>query len=99
MIPKKLVLIRLIFIVDGYSLNTQNFSTRLFDGIEAALGVKGFNGYLQGNAMKYLWRYQHKTEGYDKINDLKKCQWYLERLIKEHKRTYSQYEYSKDEMI
>ena len=69
------------------------------DGIEAALGAKGFSGYLQGNAMKYLWRYQHKTEGYDKINDLKKCQWYLERLIKEHKSTYSQYEYSKDEMI
>jgi hypothetical protein len=33
MIPKKLVLIRLIFIVDGYSLSTQNFSTRLFEFI------------------------------------------------------------------
>jgi hypothetical protein len=30
--------------------------------------------------MKYLWRFDYKGEP---IKDLKKAQWYLERLIKE----------------
>ena len=48
------------------------------DAIKAATGPK-FEGYLQGAAMKYLWRYRHKGE----MEDLNKCKWYLNRLIQE----------------
>ena len=46
------------------------------DAIEAATG-EGFEYYLQGNIMKYLWRYRYKN----KTEDLKKAQWYLTKLI------------------
>ena len=49
------------------------------DAIEAATD-KGFESYLQGNIIKYLWRYQHKNG----VEDLKKAQWYLEKLISLH---------------
>ena len=44
--------------------------------IQAATG-DGFEYYLQGNIMKYLWRYRYKNG----IEDLKKAQWYLNKLI------------------
>jgi|TARA_R110000787_G_scaffold25869_1_gene72524 hypothetical protein len=47
------------------------------DAIRAATGSEGFDSYLQGNIMKYLWRYQYKNG----VEDLKKAQWYLSRLI------------------
>ena len=31
------------------------------DAIEAALGAENFEFYLQGNGMKYLWRYRYKN--------------------------------------
>ena len=37
----------------------------------------GFEYYLQGNIMKYLWRYKYKNGS----EDLKKAQWYLDKLI------------------
>jgi len=46
------------------------------DAIHAACG-EGFEYYLQGNIMKYLWRYRYKNG----TEDLKKAQWYLEKLI------------------
>lgn len=46
------------------------------DAIEAALG-DGFINYLQGNVMKYLWRWQYKNG----LEDLRKAQWYLNKLI------------------
>ena len=46
------------------------------DAIQAATG-EGFEYYLQGNIMKYLWRYRYKN----KTEDLKKAQWYLTKLI------------------
>jgi len=48
--------------------------------IKAMLG-EGFKYYLQGNIMKYIWRYQYK----DGVQDLEKAQWYLNELIKELK--------------
>jgi hypothetical protein len=48
------------------------------DAIAAALG-DGFEFYLQGNIMKYLWRYRYKNG----TEDLKKARWYLDRLITE----------------
>lgn len=48
------------------------------DAIAAATG-EGFEYYLQGNIMKYLWRYRYKNG----TEDLKKARWYLDALIKE----------------
>lgn len=48
------------------------------DAIEAALG-DGFQYYLQGNIMKYVWRYEYKNG----VEDLRKAKWYLTRLISE----------------
>jgi len=39
-----------------------------------------FKGYLKGNCMKYLWRYDYKGKP---IEDLEKAQWYLAKLLKE----------------
>ena len=46
------------------------------DAIHAACG-EGFEYYRQGNIMKYLLRYRYKNG----TEDLKKAQWYLEKLI------------------
>jgi hypothetical protein len=48
------------------------------EAMKVALGG-GFFGYLRGNAIKYLWRYDKKNG----VEDLKKARWYLDRLIKE----------------
>ena len=44
--------------------------------IEAATD-DGFQYYLQGNIIKYLWRYRYKGGK----QDLEKAQWYLTKLI------------------
>lgn len=50
------------------------------DAILAATGyLNGFNGFCTGNAIKYLWRWSLKNG----VEDLKKAQWYINRLIKE----------------
>ena len=51
-------------------------------GIECIEAIKamtgdGFKFYLQGNIMKYLWRYRYKNG----VEDLKKAKWYLSELI------------------
>ena len=48
------------------------------DAIRAATG-DGFQYYLQGNIMKYLWRYRYKNG----LEDLKKARWYLDSLIED----------------
>lgn len=48
------------------------------DAIRAATG-DGYEYYLQGNIMKYLWRYRYKNG----TEDLKKARWYLNKLIEE----------------
>lgn len=53
------------------------------DAIESATGPN-FKFYLQGNVMKYLWRYEHKNNK-NQIEDLEKAQWYLKELIKKIK--------------
>ena len=47
------------------------------EAIKAATGAE-YQGYLQGNIMKYIWRYRAKGQ---RLNDLKKAQWYLKELI------------------
>jgi hypothetical protein len=41
---------------------------------------KGFKYYLQGNVMKYLWRFDYKDKP---LEDLRKAKWYLDKLIEE----------------
>ena len=46
------------------------------DAIEAVT-TNGFKYYLQGNILKYIWRYEYKNG----VEDLKKARWYLDKLI------------------
>lgn len=71
--------------VDNPSHYTQG-SIECIDVIEEALGDK-FPGYLRGNILKYLWRYEDKNG----VEDLKKARWYLSKLI--------DYEYCIEEVI
>lgn len=46
------------------------------DAIAAATN-DGYQFYLQGNVIKYIWRYRYKNGA----EDLRKAQWYLQELI------------------
>jgi hypothetical protein len=46
------------------------------DAIESALTPEEFRGFCKGNAMKYIWREQHKGQEVS----LAKAEWYLDRL-------------------
>lgn len=50
------------------------------DAIKAMVGHYGFITYLQCSVMKYLWRFPAKG---NPAGDLKKAEWFLQRLIKE----------------
>lgn len=47
------------------------------DAMQAMLTPEQFVGYLRGNIFKYQWRYEKKNG----VEDLKKSQWYLDKLI------------------
>ena len=47
------------------------------DAIEQSMDEKEYAGYLKGNVLKYLWRYNYKGKP---TEDLKKAAWYLDRL-------------------
>ncbi len=47
------------------------------DAIKAALG-ENYKYYVQGNVLKYIWRFNHKNG----LEDLKKARFYLDDLIK-----------------
>jgi hypothetical protein len=47
------------------------------DAIKSATG-DGYQFYLQGNIIKYMWRFNHKNG----LEDLQKAQWYLSELMK-----------------
>ena len=46
--------------------------------IQASMTDDQFAAYCKGNIMKYLWRYEQKNQE----QDLRKAEWYLQRLIK-----------------
>lgn len=48
------------------------------DEIKSLLDDHQFEGYLLGNILKYISRYQYKNEP---VVDLKKSSWYLNKLI------------------
>lgn len=47
--------------------------------IEASMSAIEFQGYCKANCLKYLWRYRYKGKP---LEDLKKAEWYLKKLIK-----------------
>ena len=49
------------------------------DAMQAAFGVEAVKDFCLCNAFKYLWRHRNKNG----VEDLKKCRWYLNRLIGE----------------
>ena len=55
--------------------NTGNIEC--IEAIEESMSSVAFKGYLKGNCMKYLWRYDYKGK---QVEDLQKAQWYLQRL-------------------
>jgi hypothetical protein len=46
---------------------------------DGVLNVSAHEAYCWQNAFKYLWRWPYKAG----VEDLKKCRWYLDRLIEE----------------
>lgn len=52
-------------------------NVEVIDYIEDKLTFEQFEGYLVGNVIKYLSRYQKKNG----LEDLKKGRWYLNKLI------------------
>ena len=49
------------------------------DAIRGSMSADAFRGFLKGNVMKYVFRYEAKNG----LEDLRKARWYLERLIGE----------------
>ena len=61
----------------------QHYNTGNIECIEAiqeSMSAEAYKGYLKGNCLKYLWRYDYKGKPSE---DLEKAQWYLNRLIEE----------------
>ena len=52
------------------------YGVECIEAIKSATG-EGCEHYLQGNVIKYLWRYRYKNG----IEDLKKANWYLELMM------------------
>jgi hypothetical protein len=50
-----------------------------FDILRAKLSPTQLAGFCKGNVLKYIMRADHK----DKVDDLKKAKWYLDKLIEE----------------
>lgn len=56
------------------------------DAMQAAFGDEAVKDFCLCNAFKYLWRHRSKNG----VEDLKKCRWYLNRLIREMEVTESE---------
>ena len=62
--------------------NKNNYGIECIQAIRAALNDEEFKGYCKGNILKYTWR-----EGYkNKLEDLEKAAWYLNKLIESIKK-------------
>jgi len=47
------------------------------EALESSMSKEAFQGFLKGNVLKYVWRYEQKNG----LEDLKKAKWYLKQLI------------------
>jgi hypothetical protein len=63
--------------------NPPHYNQAGIECIDAILAATNHNkeGYLQGNILKYVWRYEYKGG----LEDLQKAQWYLNKLIEVYK--------------
>jgi hypothetical protein len=52
------------------------------DAIEASMTKEQFIGFLKGNIIKYLWRFEHKNG----VEDLNKALFYQNKLIKTYQK-------------
>ena len=60
----------------------KNGEVECIEGIRSAVvGKDGFAGYLTGNVIKYIWRYESKGG----VQDLEKASWYLNKLVEYEK--------------
>lgn len=57
--------------------NHNRLGIECIKAIQASMTEDAFEGYLKGNIMKYLWRYEYKNGK----EDLLKAQWYLNHLV------------------
>jgi hypothetical protein len=60
--------------------NPEHYKTggiECIDAMQAMLSDEEFIGYLRGNIFKYQWRYKHKNG----VEDLRKADWYAQRLV------------------
>ena len=57
-----------------------NGSIECIEGIQASMSEEAFAGYLKGNCLKYLGRYETKHPD-NPLQDLQKAQWYLAKLL------------------
>lgn len=48
------------------------------DAIKSSMSKEAFNGFLKGNVLKYVWRYEKKAKPKE---DLEKAKVYLDWLI------------------
>jgi hypothetical protein len=48
--------------------------TECLDAIKKSMSPEAYKGFLKGNVMKYMWRYEKKI---DPVGDLQKAQQYL----------------------
>lgn len=66
--------------VNSPSHYTQANGLECIDAITAAVsGKSGIEAVCVANVIKYLWRYELKNG----VEDVKKAQWYLNRLVSE----------------
>lgn len=59
-------------------------SIECLDAIRESMTSESYKGFLKGQVQKYMWRYEKKN---NPIEDLKKAEFYLKRLIKEYDNT------------
>ena len=58
-----------------------NGAMETIDVIKASMSKEEFRGYLKGNIVKYISRHMYKDE--DVVKDVRKANWYMNRLIEE----------------
>ena len=63
-----------------YPAHYNQGNIQCIDAIKSSLG-EGFIYYLQGSAMKYLWRYEHKGK---QVEDFDKSIWFLNKLKEQY---------------
>ena len=67
----------------GDAINPDHYKGKgleCIDAIAAQLSREEFMGYLRGNVAKYTWRRRQKG---DPVENARKANWYLDRLMKE----------------